>query len=253
MLKKIARSILKHLGEPSRLAVLFNAGRYITRNQEHFRFFFYLLKNFSRSNSQLLQDLWVLWETEEMKSGFFIEFGAANGILHSNTLILENEYSWQGILIEPVPMVFDQLKQNRSVHCFMGCVAFDNSLEYELDVTSDELLSGIRRSFGIDPLLSKRVTLRKTIYAKAIDLIRLVEDIPFTKDDIDFLSIDTEGSELDILKHLGSFLNRVRLVAVEHNYRAGRERDLDDLMIQFDHKRVFKGISRYDAWYKRER
>ncbi len=53
------------------------------------------------SNAQLLQDLWVLYELKEKRHGYFVEFGACDGISLSNTLLLEKTFGWQGALAEP--------------------------------------------------------------------------------------------------------------------------------------------------------
>jgi hypothetical protein len=51
-----------------------------------------------KSKAQLRQDLFVLSETHYKRNGYFVEFGAANGIDLSNTYLLETEFSWSGIL-----------------------------------------------------------------------------------------------------------------------------------------------------------
>ena len=52
----------------------------------------------SKSRSQLRQDLFVIFELKGKKRGYFVEFGATNGIDLSNTYLLETEFSWTGIL-----------------------------------------------------------------------------------------------------------------------------------------------------------
>ena len=53
-----------------------------------------------KSNSQLGQDLKVLDYYDNLRGGFYIELGAFDGIGLSNTLLLQNEYDWAGVLIE---------------------------------------------------------------------------------------------------------------------------------------------------------
>jgi hypothetical protein len=61
----------------------------------------YLIRHFYDSSSQICQDLWVLFMTAGIKDGFFVEFGATNGITLSNTYLLERNFGWKGILAEP--------------------------------------------------------------------------------------------------------------------------------------------------------
>ena len=49
------------------------------------------------------------------KKNFFVEFGATNGITHSNTYMLEKELNWDGILVEPARIWHEELIMNRKV------------------------------------------------------------------------------------------------------------------------------------------
>ncbi len=55
-----------------------------------------ILENLDHSKSQLRQDLFVLQNFNFKKSGYFIEFGATNGIDHSNSYLLETRFIWVG-------------------------------------------------------------------------------------------------------------------------------------------------------------
>jgi len=62
----------------------------------------FLLINREKSSAQLLQDLFVIYFSKGKKSGYFVEFGATDGISNSNTHLLEKALEWQGILAEPL-------------------------------------------------------------------------------------------------------------------------------------------------------
>jgi hypothetical protein len=53
------------------------------------------------SKAQLFQDLWVLWQTRFKRKGFFVDFGATDGVKLSNTWLLEKEFGWEGISPNP--------------------------------------------------------------------------------------------------------------------------------------------------------
>jgi hypothetical protein len=62
--------------------------------------------------SQAGQDLWVFGEVfNEQRSGFFLDIGAHDGVVLSNTYVLENRYDWRGICIEANPDTFEELKK----------------------------------------------------------------------------------------------------------------------------------------------
>lgn len=47
--------------------------------------------------AQHLQDLFVLSELDYKTDGFFVEFGATDGLSISNTWLLEKYFNWKGI------------------------------------------------------------------------------------------------------------------------------------------------------------
>ena len=67
------------------------------------------------SNSQFGQDMWVIALFQGKQNGFFLEIGGGDGLWISNTLLLEREFGWNGILVEPTG-AFEQLIKNRP-HC----------------------------------------------------------------------------------------------------------------------------------------
>ena len=53
----------------------------------------------------------------------FVDVGARDGIYISNTYLLEKNHGWNGVCIEPHPVLFKMLKKNRMVSCFNIAVA----------------------------------------------------------------------------------------------------------------------------------
>ena len=76
-------------------------------------FYTFIFNNRNISSSQLFQDLFVLFLLENKRGGKYLEFGAANGIELSNSLLLEKEFDWNGVLAEPSPEWQNQLRANR--------------------------------------------------------------------------------------------------------------------------------------------
>ena len=98
--------------------------------QEAFEFIDELLMNdlshivdvLPKSKSQLRQDLFVLNQLNYKKGGYFVEFGATNGIDLSNTYLLEKNFGWQGILAEPSIGWHNDLIKNRKCNIDKNCV-----------------------------------------------------------------------------------------------------------------------------------
>ena len=81
-----------------------------------------LIQNFNYSHAQFGQDLFVLSELGFKKNGYFVEFGATDGVEKSNTHILEKKFNWEGILAEPAKIWQKKLNENRKCYIDDNCV-----------------------------------------------------------------------------------------------------------------------------------
>ena len=110
----------KHLFglEPRRPSALLAAWRAVAEQRpvgspEEIELVKFALDNASHSHSQILQDIWVAYELGEKRGGYFVEFGASDGIELSNTAMLSERYDWRGALAEAHPDFLAQLRVNR--------------------------------------------------------------------------------------------------------------------------------------------
>src|SRR5688572_21189997 len=97
-------------------------------------FLAHCVKDLARSKACYLQDLYVSHKLREAREGFFVEFGATDGILLSNTYYLEKYLAWDGILAEPLPMWNRQLVSNRSASIDDRCVWRESGRTLEFQV-----------------------------------------------------------------------------------------------------------------------
>ena len=65
--------------------------------------------------AQIGQDIFVLFSLSWKRNGYFVEFGATNGVDLSNTYLLEKNFNWNGILAEPAKVWHKDLVSNRNV------------------------------------------------------------------------------------------------------------------------------------------
>ena len=82
----------------------------------------YCISNIERTHAQLCQDLLVLFLLNEKQDGYFVEFGAMDGITLSNTFLLESKYGWRGIAAEPARCWHQELRRNRACSVDYRCV-----------------------------------------------------------------------------------------------------------------------------------
>lgn len=180
------------------------------------------------SHAQLGQDLEVVKFYNKKRNGFFIEIGANDGVELSNTYMLEKKYNWKGICVEPVPDKFKLLCKNRPKSLCYDYAVYNKSNEPVIFniANSCDLYSGI--SEYIDCHKNMVDSNKTQITVNTITLNDLLEkaNAPLF---IDYLSLDTEGSELEILKAVNFQKYTFGLIDVEHNYiqpRRGQIRDL---------------------------
>jgi len=159
--------------------------------------------------SQIGQDKWVNSILSEKKNGYFIELGACDGLCYSNTLYFEKNLNWNGICIEPNDNYFEDLNINRKCH-----ISNDLVYSYEgevLDFSLCDTASGIIDE-NIGPFTQKNNVVKKTTttLTKILDKF----DAPNI---IDYLSLDVEGQEYNILKTFSFDKYKFRCITVEHN------------------------------------
>ncbi|MGH1590624.1 FkbM family methyltransferase [Methylobacterium phyllosphaerae] len=143
------------------------------------------------SNSQALQDLWVLYETQEKRHGYFVEFGICDGKTLSNTLLLEKMFGWQGAVAEPGRIWHKKLYANRSCFISNKCIYKKGGLTlsfHETDVTELSTLD----SFVDSDFQSSHRTGGARYDVETISLADFLASAKSPKD-IDYMSIDIEG------------------------------------------------------------
>jgi FkbM family methyltransferase len=201
-----------------------------------------------KSKSQLRQDLFILSETKYKRGGYFVEFGATDGINLSNTYLLETEFSWKGILAEPANAWKLKLHENRP-NAFIEtlCVWKDSNSLLTFNETDYPELSTIDIFSGNDDWYVNSRQEGKKYKVQTISLNDLLRKYQAPKY-IDYLSIDTEGSEYEILKSFNFSEYSIGIITVEHNYTPQREM-IFELLTSQGYKKKYENISNFDDWY----
>lgn len=195
---------------------------------------------------------------KEKTDGVFVDIGAYDGITISNSYFFEKTLGWQGFCIEPNPEAFEKLKNNRNCICIQGCITnFNGTADFlwvhgaknengygwshtgvsglsancepghlEYPCVDGHLLSGLVDKYDpahlgrIDSTVERENAIKEIIKVDCF----LLEDI-LTKYNffhIDYLSIDTEGGEMDILKSIDLEKIDIEIIDVETNYSKDR-------------------------------
>lgn len=198
------------------------------------------------AKSQLGQELFVLSQLEFERNGFFVEFGATNGRDLSNTYLLEKDFGWNGILAEPARIWHSQLTANRSARIDFDCVWKVSGENLVFNEARFPELSTIE-NFNASDMHKKSRDHGKNYKVSTISLLDLLQKHEAPKV-IDYMSLDTEGSELEILEAFDFSQYQIKVITVEHNYTINRSK-IHDLLTSNGYVRKFDAISQFDDWY----
>jgi len=172
----------------------------------------------------------------------------------SNTWLLEKMLGWNGILAEPARTWHEQLFSNRQCIIDTRCISRDTGATYDF--------LEVRRSINATPELSTLENFAKNgdwasklrcrdserYKVESISLNDLLDhyDAPL---DIQFLSLDTEGSGYEILQAFDFHRRTIRSICVEHNYVRKNRKNINRLLVSKGYQKVFDQLSRFDDWY----
>lgn len=196
------------------------------------------------ARAQIMQDLFALSQLDFKRRGFFVEFGAADGKTLSNSWLLEKRFAWTGILSEPARCWHDALRANRDCRIDTRCVwtATGESIPF----TEADLFSTASRFVGADRWAGIRAKGGSyDVPTVSLNDLLVEHDAPA---EIDYLSIDTEGSEFEILSRFDFARWRIKVITCEHNFTAIRG-PLHDLLASKGYARKFTHLSQHDDWF----
>ena len=176
----------------------------------------------------------IMWEFFKQKSdGFFVDVGAFDGIYLSNSYAFE-KLGWQGICVEPYPEYFERCQKNRqgTICINASCVGSDDIKETSFYTEPLGLFSGIdvnlkkvKDAYNYRDMQFEGM---EEIRVAAYTLNQIFETHLESGTKIDFISIDVEGTELDVLQGLDFERFAPRLFVIEAN-----DNDSLNLLIQF--------------------
>ncbi|PKP29577.1 MAG: hypothetical protein CVU00_14935 [Bacteroidetes bacterium HGW-Bacteroidetes-17] len=182
-----------------------------------------------RYYSQYGEDF-ILWNFFEYKeNGFFIDIGAFDGIHLSNSYTFE-EQGWKGICVEPVSKYFELCKKNRpkSICINAACISSGELKEIELEVDDTGLFSSLhidktaKNVSGHFDSLKRTISIKKE-KVKAVTLNSVLQNLNNDPNEIDFISIDVEGAEIEVLKGFDLDKYIPRIIVIETNTLEDKE------------------------------
>lgn len=168
----------------------------------------------SRGQGQFIRKL-----LGDKRDGFFVECGGLDGETRSNTLYMERNLNWRGLLVEADPENYAKLQtKNRKAWSSNTCLAvkpYPHTTEF-------------LQSFSIGKILERSPSNgnAKTTTVQCMPLFSLLTAMKMTT--IDYFSLDVEGSELKVLKTIpfDKVLIKILSVEIEHS-QEGKDKLLE--------------------------
>ncbi len=202
------------------------------------------------TNSQIEQERWVLAMCGGRQGGRFAEIGAFDGVLHSNTCFLEADHGWSGVLVEPNPILFARLAASRKAACLERAVHREGG-QFLSFVPSQEIgtLAEYAESDGYAEHRRQAISENGLITVETVTFDQMDQADGQAGSGFDYVSLDTEGSELDILRTIDLSRHAIALFTIEHNFVEPRRETMRTLLAEAGYQRLNVG---FDDWYWHE-
>jgi FkbM family methyltransferase len=186
------------------------------------------------------------------RNGFFIEVGANDGYSQSNTYYFERFRDWTGILVEGIPELYEKCVLERPKAKVFNCALVPNNYkEPYITMKYSNLMSivqGALKSEEADAShIKKGSEIQKNIMPYEVRVpVRTLTSIldECSINEIDLLSLDVEGFELDVLKGLDFERYRPKYMLIEARYRCEIEKHISNFYVKVDQ------LSFHDFLYK---
>lgn len=204
------------------------------------------------SNSQLYQDIFVLSALNFKKEGFFVEFGACDGKHLSNTLLLEKIFNWTGILSEPATLYHEALSKNRNCIIDKDAVYSETGKELDFQMVHEfSDLSGLTENLTDNQKDKHRFKRNSNFEIYKVNTISLGDLLKKynAPNEIDYMSVDTEGSEYEILKNFNFTEYKIKIITIEHNYYNEKRSLIKELLEKNNFIHILENHSQWDDWY----
>jgi len=205
----------------------------------------HLVDNIPNSHSQLQQDLIVLFLFDNV-SGVYCEVGGGDGVTYSNSYLLE-KLGWRGLIVEPARANLKQIAKNRTCDVSKKAAWSVSDLNLKFVETKNLELSTLDNFKDSDSNSSDRISVSGEYLVRTTSLTDVFEEFDFPAN-FEYLSIDTEGSELEVLRGLDFEKFSPLLITIEHNFTSNRELVLH-FLLALGYQRICNNFSRHDDWY----
>lgn len=189
-------------------------------------------------------------------NGVFLEIGANDGFKQSNTYYFEKIRNWKGILIEPIPELYERCKRKRKRSEVFNCLCSSpEDTGKTKTIQYADLMSQVQGAFDDKSKetehINRGLQIQKIEQSYTIDLpcFTLSEVIERSRfKEIDLMTIDVEGFELEVLKGLDLNRHKPEFILVE-TWEHEKEAVTDYLNAQYN---LLTNLTERDMLFQRK-
>ena len=139
-----------------------------------------------------------------LRGGRFLEIGGVDGLVESNTWVLERCLGWRGVLVEGHPLYFERLRRQRpnSLNVHLAACAREGWARYDIHMwTGAKVKSGVVEAVG-------RVG-RRTALTECAPLGARLRQLGVHR--LDLVSVDVEGAEVHVVRSLANVSSQLSI------------------------------------------
>ena len=184
----------------------------------------------------------------DFEGGIFLEAGANDGIRQSNTFYLEKKMGWKGILVEPIPELARECKRNRKAsEIYQVALTTEENSGRFITLMDVDLMSTVAQSENLEARLASAEELqgitRKEYEVATKSLSQVIDQSSYHT--VDFMSIDVEGYELEVLAGLNLDRHCPQLLLVE----TSKIEEVEELLLT--HMTKISQLSHHDYLFQK--
>ena len=184
------------------------------------------------TTSERFQDITALLLNGCKRDGYFVEFGACDGVAASNTLTLERNFGWTGLLAEPATCWHAALSANRSCRIDHRCVSAQTGGRVVLHEGDSPIVSSLYRQHKF------LGDVKRSYEVETVSLNDLLQDHGAPRH-IDFLSVDCEGHEVEAIATLDFDRYSFGFICIEQHHHVSPDRGVSQVFEKAGYRNLF--------------
>jgi len=175
--------------------------------------------------------------------GYFLEIGANDGYRFSNSVYLEEYFGWDGLLVEANPRYAESLLTRRAPSAMVAIAPTAGQYEF----VDAGLVGGIAHTIDGGFMEQRRHAASIEVQGARLEHVLDEHDAP---DVIDFVSVDVEGGEVEIVRQMCQLPNRrFRCGCIEHNIRKQDDLEIRRLLAKAGYRVVWDHQTAHDLYF----